>query len=147
MTTRIERRLFKKHARRLAAGRPLVMTPIPTSRWNLKIRPQPIQAWESQKFLAQLYAEQHVDGQPCLRLSVNRVTVTVDGKWEDNLTWDELMQVKAECGFADFYGLEVYPRERDIVNVSNMRHLWLFGKGFQIGWFEDTPRPDPGAPQ
>jgi hypothetical protein len=30
--------------------------------------------------------------------------------------------------------VEVYPKDSDIVNVANMRHLWLVDDKTNIGW-------------
>lgn len=140
-TTRLERRLFAKAAKKLNAARPRVLTPIPAERFNVafadlqaKGGPVPVQAWESQNYHAQLYPEQPVEGRECLRLSIGRSSVRVDGQFDDNLSWDELMQVKRQTGFADWYALEVYPPDEFIVNVANLRHLWLFGEPWPLGW-------------
>lgn len=68
---------------------------------------------------------------------MNRTTLQVSGRWDDSLTWDELQAVKTDCGFGAWFGLEVYPRERDVVNVANMRHLWILEHPLPIGWFRE----------
>ena len=50
------------------------------------------------------------------------------------------MQVKREIGFGDWYALEIFPRDGDIVNVANMRHLWMLATPLSIGWFAQTAR-------
>ena len=37
------------------------------------------------------------------------------------------MKVKRDCGFGDCDALEVYPRDADIFNTGNVRHLYLTG--------------------
>ena len=55
--------------------------------------------------------------------------------WKDGLKWDELQKVKADVGYADDYAIEIYPKDKDIVNDANMRHLWVFrDKPLNIGW-------------
>lgn len=133
---RRDRKIMSAIAKQEAARRPAVMTEIPRSRWPAGYESDsraPILAYESQKFCAQVYRA-IPDG---LRLSICRVTLRDDGKWEENLSWDELMQVKRECGYGDWYGVEVYPRDRGIVNVANMRHLWLMERPLSIGWFDN----------
>lgn len=44
--------------------------------------------------------------------------------WVDQVTWDKLMLLKRECGRGDRDAIEVFPADRDIVNVANMRHLF-----------------------
>lgn len=60
------------------------------------------------------------------RLSVNR-TEWDDRKqrFRDDISWDDLQRLKAEAGFADMCALEVYPPDEQVVNVANMRHIFL----------------------
>ena len=43
----------------------------------------------------------------------------------DGITWDELQSIKNQIGYQDFLAFEMYPPEKDVVNVENMRHLWI----------------------
>jgi hypothetical protein len=90
--------------------------------------------WRSREFLVQAYAAPPLNGIEVHRLSVCRVTLQSDGRWDAEITWDDLQRVKREAGFGDWYAVEVYPRDRDVVNVANMRHLWLFADPLPIGW-------------
>jgi hypothetical protein len=57
-----------------------------------------------------------------VRLDIERK----DGK--DGIQWQELQQIKNECGFANFDAVELYPAEKDVINTGNWRHLYvLFG--------------------
>lgn len=80
----------------------------------------PLQAWRNRDFLAQLFAEGDQ-----LRLTINRAYLDNDGRWRDGITWDELMFVKAGCGFGDRWAVELFPPDAAVVDVANMRHLWL----------------------
>lgn len=73
------------------------------------------------------------------RLTVNRVHLGADGHWCQDITWEELQRVKRECGYGNYYGVEVYPREGDVVRDCNMRHLWLFAEPLAIGWTKEGP--------
>lgn len=115
-TTRNERR-------RLAADNrkwPLVLAPVPKADWPERAPGDLIELWRSRAFLVQVFRE--ADGYE--RLSVCRSEHNGDS-WEDGITWEELMQLKRECGRGHRDALEVYPADRDVVNVANMRHLWL----------------------
>lgn len=81
--------------------------------------------WRSRDFLVQIFDE----GEGRLRLSVNRTEPTETG-WAEGITWDDLQRLKREAGYADYPAVEVYPPDGDIVNVANMRHLWVFTKDF-----------------
>lgn len=135
------RRTMAAYARSEAAKRPAKLTMIPYDRWPAAYRQSgtaPTQAWESKEFLVQMYDAPLFNGIDTRRLSVSRVTLQDDGQWEQNLTWEELMRAKRECGFGHWYALEIYPRDIDIVNVANLRHLWLLAVPLPIGWFANT---------
>jgi hypothetical protein len=48
-----------------------------------------------------------------------------DGTWVENISWDELQRVKNEVGYSMFWAVEVFPPEKEVVNVANMRHLFI----------------------
>jgi hypothetical protein len=95
----------------------------------------PVQAWRSRKYLVQLWDEPS-EYQRMMRLSVCRVMQNANGRWQDGLTWDELQAIKREVGCGDWYAIEIYPRDEDVVNVANFRHLWLLPVPLPIGWFK-----------
>lgn len=129
---RNERRLLKKEQHKFVAKLPDVLTLIPPEEMPVA-KPAPAKAWLSRKYLVQAYAE-GVTG-TCVRLSICRSSINVAGGYEDRLAWDELQTIKREVGFGDWYGIEIYPRDDDMVNVANFRHLWLFAEPLPIGWF------------
>jgi hypothetical protein len=92
-------------------------------------------AWVSRKYLVQQWER---DDSDVIRLSVCRVRRNGRGGWDDGLSWDELQQIKADVGYSDWYGVEVYPRDADVVNVANFRHIWLLESPLEIGWFKDS---------
>jgi len=85
----------------------------------------PMRCWASRKYLVQLYDETQKEA-GMYRLSINRSTITTTKQWSDKITWDELMSIKSEIGFGYWWAFEVYPAESSVVNVANMRHLWMF---------------------
>ena len=86
--------------------------------------------WRSRRFLAQLY----VESAGILRLSVNRTSTPDGNRWADGITWDELQAVKGQCGFADAWAVEIYPPADCVVNVANVRHLWLLPEPPAFAW-------------
>jgi hypothetical protein len=60
-----------------------------------------------------------------LRLSVNRTELDASGNWKDGITWDELQAIKSAVGYGDRDAVEAYPKNVDVVNVANIRHLWI----------------------
>lgn len=139
MKTRRERRALAADMRKRAAVWPAHLTEIPESKWPP--RPEeagerPVAVWCSRTFFVQRYACPAFNGIELRRLSVNRVVIGTDGDWQENITWDDLQRCKRETGHGDWYAIEIYPRERDLVHVANMRHLWLLAEPLPIGWFE-----------
>jgi hypothetical protein len=94
--------------------------------------------WRSNRLLVQVCEEPGV----IARVSVNRTLLGDDGRFVDGLTWEDLQAVKDAVGFAGFDAVEVYPRAADIVNVANMRHLWvLFDDSLPFAW-RNMKQPD-----
>lgn len=89
---------------------------------------RPIEVWLSGRFLAQVYEDQGH-----LRVSVNRIK-PVGGSWAEGITWDELMRVKREIGRGDAWCVEVFPPDESVVNVANLRHLWVLPEAPAYGW-------------
>lgn len=76
--------------------------------------------WYSQSF--GIFVFIHKDGTE--RLMIHRMTLDGD-QWEDGITWDELMEVKRQCGRGEKDFIEVFPKDENIINCGNVRHLWL----------------------
>lgn len=81
-----------------------------------------IAVWRSGRFLAQIF-EATKGGQ---RISINRTMIdTGTGEWVDGITWEQIQRIKSELGFGDRIAVEIYPEDNQVVNVANMRHIWL----------------------
>lgn len=129
-----------KYAREESAKRPVRLTEIPREQWPRYPNPAhpPTHVWISGKYLVQMFDEEPLNGVDTRRISVNRVTLQQGGRWAEGLSWEELQDIKREIGFGDWYGVEIYPRDKDVVNVANMRHLWLLAAPLQLGWFKTS---------
>lgn len=88
-----------------------------------------VDVWRNRKFLVQIFDEGGV-----MRLSVNRTTIDAKGNFNDGISWDELQEIKNAVGFEQFDAVEIYPSEKDVVNVANMRHLWILPEKLSFGW-------------
>ncbi|WP_202842089.1 DUF7694 domain-containing protein [Luteimonas saliphila] len=89
-----------------------------------------VRALRSRQFLVQEFAEPG----DIIRLSASRTTLRGDGRWDDGISWDELQRLKAEAGYGDRFAVEVYPADVDVVNVGNLRHLWILPAAPPFAW-------------
>lgn len=98
-------------------------------------RPKPpnmLRAWRSRSYLVQEYAED--SPQVLVRLSVSRTILNDKGGWLDGITWDQLQAIKTALGYHEHDAVEVYPRQRNVVNVANIRHLWVMREPLPFAW-------------
>ena len=84
----------------------------------------PSRVLRSQGFLVQIFEKP-----TATRLSVCRTEPDKNGGWKEGIMWEELMEVKRQAGYAACCAVEFYPPDDDIVNVANMRHLWVLSSG------------------
>lgn len=99
------------------------MAEVPREKWPFMPawETEPLKVWLSNEYLAVLYRHR-ADGN--MRLTVNR-TRRNGRDWRDGITWDELQRIKNECLGEDVWCVECYPAQDKLVNVSNMRHLFI----------------------
>ena len=129
ITTRAQRRELERQNAKL----PRDLQLIPRHEWpGTQQHSVILRVWRSRDFLVQEY----LAPTPVLvRLSVARTTIDAQaGRWVDGITWDQLQDIKAQCGYADHDAVEVYPTARDGVNVANMRHQWVMREMLAFGW-------------
>jgi hypothetical protein len=134
--TRNERRVTRRVARKQAESWPACLVAVPESEWP-KLRPDDVTmlaVWRSRAYLVQMFSAPPLGAVTVRRLSVNRVTLGSDGRWDQNIPWDDLQRLKHQTGHGDWYAVEVYPPDRHVINVANMRHLWLLAEPLAIGW-------------
>jgi len=87
-----------------------------------------MKAFRNRRFLAQVYLNGDY-----VRISVNRTDYDPDNDcWKEGITWDDLQKIKADMGFGNFDAVEVFPRDDDIIYVTNMRHLWIMPDGHSL---------------
>ncbi len=118
------RRAFEREC--LQYGNEFTELPVPAIEGRSKL----LAAWRNRHFLAQIYRE----ASGSLRITVQRCSINKDGSWVDGITWDELMKVKSGIGFGDRWAVEVYPPPSEVVNVANMRHLFLLSEPPPYAW-------------
>ena len=107
----------------ISATAPKELTVVPKEQW------QPVEwdktkrncVWRSRDLLVQIFSE----GNGVDRISVNRTDQTPDGKWKDGITWDELQAIKHAVGYGACIAVEMFPPDDKVINVANMRHLFV----------------------
>lgn len=122
--------------RRLMADnqkQPVTLREIPREQWPPRASgatSERLRALRSRDFLVQEFRERgHI------RLSVNRCEWDVEvDSWREDISWDDLQRLKAEAGYADRWAVEVFPPASEVVNVANMRHIWLLDEPPPYGW-------------
>ena len=102
----------------------------------------PLRTWRNKRYLVSLYAD---NSNGYLRLSIQRTTINDDGSYEDGISWDKIQEIKGLVGFGDWWGVEVFPADGHLVNVSNIRHVWLFKERPPFAWGERVVNTRCGA--
>lgn len=111
------------------AKQPRTLMSVPRNQWPDPLAPQR-RVLRSREFLVQ---EFDAPEPAFVRLSVNRTTLNGE-RWDEGITWEELQRVKAECGYPLAWAVEIYPSQGEVVNVANMRHLWLLREAPAFAW-------------
>lgn len=105
---------------------------VPEDKWPASMKVKSVDrvgVMRSKEFLVQIFSEHGT-----IRLSVNRTELEDSGRFSDGLTWDDLMRVKAECGYGHKWAVEVLPPLDEVVNVSNMRHIFMLDNPPAFAW-------------
>jgi hypothetical protein len=104
--------------------------PIDRDRWPSNFDSKLFAAWISRRFMVQCYSEK--DG--VVRLSITRNEIGKTRTFVDGISWDELQDIKNQIGYADRMAIEIYPASDRVINVANMRHLWVLPVPLAVGW-------------
>lgn len=106
---------------------------VPRQEWPSEYHEQTnrVAVWIGRTYLVQVFDDGHGG---ILRLSINKTIPQPNGDWVDGIGWEELQAIKDGCGYADYDAVEIYPRQIDVVNVANMRHLWVLPHGLSFAW-------------
>ena len=131
-----EVRAKRAHLRQQNALYSDTLQPLPKEQWPEGYGNSPnsmtLDVFRSRHFLVQIVKEKPTNN---VRLTVNRCELNARGdSFQDGITWDELMEIKRQCGFESSWAIEIYPPDHQIVNVPNMRHLWLLDQAPAQAW-------------
>lgn len=133
--TRAERRFAEAHLDKENAKFPEHMVRWMPQDWPEHMRgakPQPglLEVWRSRHYLAQVFKAPD----PCrARISVNRSAMN-GNEWQDNIPWEHMQRIKNELGYGFCDAVELYPNQIDVVNVANLRHLWVMNAAVSFAW-------------
>lgn len=108
------------------------LTAIPRIKWPQTFQDSkcpPTYVYRSRRFFVQVYREYGYT-----RISVNRTDIDNEGNWKDGISWDDLFMIKGALGYQHQDAVEVYPAQNDLVNVANIRHLWIMNEPLPFIW-------------
>ena len=93
------------------------------------------EVWVSRYFALRVIEHTDYDGRICERLVISKTTFNEDGTgWEGDIAWDELQELKSQCGRGDRLAIEVFPKDENIVRKGNYRHLWVLPESLPYVW-------------
>ncbi len=89
-----------------------------------------VKAMRNKDFLVQIFDEDHA-----IRLSITKAELNKDcTRWRDGITWDEIQGIKNQLGYQDKCAVELYPPEEEVVNVANIRHIFILKELPEFMW-------------
>lgn len=112
---------------------PMRLAVVPREEWPnamLAMRAAPDAVWRSRTILVQRYPKSN----GAIRLSISRTEMEEGGGWAQDLSWERLQEIKEELGYGPMCAVEIFPPEADVVNVANMRHLWIVDHAPDFMW-------------
>jgi hypothetical protein len=125
------RRSYQRHQRTFSKE----LRKIPHSEWPpTRSEIIPSECWRSRDFLVQIFRK---DDSP-VRLSICRTAIESDGSWKAGITWDEIQEIKADVGFREEWAVEIFPPDQEVVNVANLRHIWIVPMP-SFAWRKELP--------
>lgn len=84
-------------------------------------------------FVSKLFMVQEFHEGIYIRLTVNFIKRR-GNNWKEGITWDQLQKIKSEIGYGNKCAVEVYPEDNNVVNVANMRHLFVLPERPEFAW-------------
>jgi hypothetical protein len=129
---REQRRAAAKYLQEQARRYPPHLVEVPRDEWPNSGPPGLLTLYRSRDYLVQVFNEGH--DRVLVRLTVNRAAVTPRGGWQQDIPWEDLQRLKREAGYGHCDAVEVFPPDEDVVNVANMRHLWVLVDSLPFAW-------------
>lgn len=126
---REQRRALEKVKRQLIASYPDTLEVVPENDLNIPYssHPQGIdKIYRSKKYTVSVW---NVPAGKKLSISRNEWD-SHTGRYKDQITWDEIMEIKRQVGFGEQNAVEFYPPDSEVINIANVRHIWLLPDEF-----------------
>ena len=104
---------------------------IPQNQWR-NIPKGLFEVWTNKDFLVQINKE--ASG---IRITINKLIYKVikgEPIWDDGISWDQIQEIKSLVGYGDKWAVECFPPDQEVVNVANMRHIWILNNPPEYGW-------------
>jgi hypothetical protein len=104
---------------------------IPQNQWR-NIPKGLFEVWTNKDFLVQINKE--ASG---IRITINKLKHKVikgEPIWDDGISWDQIQEIKSLVGYGDKWAVECFPPDQEVVNVANMRHIWILNNPPEYGW-------------
>lgn len=143
MLSKTEKKLLsimRRDLRRSNQQYPARLVEVPKDDWPkycVEEKEEPSRVFRSRHYLVQAF-EKAIP----FRLSICIADLDSMGQWKDGLNWDDLQEIKRQAGYADWWGFEAFPAQDQVVNVTNMRHLWLFPEALPFCWVNADVVPE-----
>ena len=122
---RSQRREAERYIAEENAKWPTTLKEWPRDQWPVSL-PAVVKVLRSRDFLVQVYP---APAPAIARLSILRAGIDNGGGWLQDIGWEAIQRLKAEAGYGEYDAVEVFPPDRDVVNVANIRHLWILEPG------------------
>ena len=103
---------------------------IPQNQWR-NIPKGLFEVWTNKDFLVQINKE--ASG---IRITINKLKYKVikgEPIWDDGISWDQIQEIKSLVGYGDKWAVECFPPDQEVVNVANMRHIWILNNPPEYG--------------
>ena len=120
----------QKHLRKMNRQYPPHLIDVPGDQWPENVSARPFRVLRSRDFLVTCFNES--DG--IVRLTVCRTEIDGAGMWRSDIDWDTMQRLKAESGYEFLWAAEILPPANQLVNVANMRHIWVLPSKPEYGW-------------
>ena len=124
---REQRRALEKAHKLLIQTYPDTLEPVPENSPDVPYssHPEDIKTiFRSKKFTVIQYKPNRLDGKQRFSITRNEWS-SKERRYVGDITWDEIMEIKRQIGLGDVECWEYYPKDSEVINEANMRHIFF----------------------